>query len=65
MNRLSMMGELAASLTHEITQAIASAQECRALNFLERRPANLGDVMEALAASWAMRTEPDASSAHP
>jgi len=50
MNRLSMMGELAASLAHEITQPIATARNNAraALNFLERQPSDLGDVREAL-----------------
>jgi signal transduction histidine kinase len=49
-NRLTIMGELTASLTHEITQPIASARiNARAgLNFLERRPPDLGEVGEAL-----------------
>ncbi len=40
MNRLGMMGELAASLAHEITQPIASARNNAraALNFLDQRP---------------------------
>jgi PAS domain S-box-containing protein len=50
MNRVSMMGELAASLTHEITQPIASARNnaCAALKFLNRQPSDLGEVREAL-----------------
>jgi PAS domain S-box-containing protein len=50
MNRLSMMGELAASLAHEITQPIAAARNNAraALNFLDRQPADLGEVREAL-----------------
>ena len=50
MNRLSMMGELAASLAHEITQPIASARNNAraAQNFLEIQPPNLGEVREAL-----------------
>jgi PAS domain S-box-containing protein len=50
MNRLSMMGELAASLAHEITQPIAAARNNAraALNFLDRQPQNLGEVTEAL-----------------
>ncbi len=50
MNRLSMMGELAASLAHEITQPIASARnDARAaLNFLDKQPPDLGEVREAL-----------------
>jgi C4-dicarboxylate-specific signal transduction histidine kinase len=51
MNRVSMMGELAASLSHEITQPIASARNNAraAQHFLDRRPPNLGEVREALA----------------
>jgi PAS domain S-box-containing protein len=50
MNRLSMMGELAASLAHEITQPIAAARNNAraALNFLDKQPAELGEVREAL-----------------
>ncbi len=50
MNRVSMMGELAASLAHEITQPIASARNNAraALNFLDQRPPELGEVKEAL-----------------
>jgi PAS domain S-box-containing protein len=50
MNRLDMMGELAASLAHEITQPIASARNNAraALNFLDRQPSDLGEVSEAL-----------------
>jgi signal transduction histidine kinase len=50
MNRVSMMGELAASLAHEITQPIASARNNAraALNFLNREPSDLGKVRAAL-----------------
>ena len=50
MNRLSVMGELTASLAHEITQPIASARNNAraALNFLEKQPPDLGEVREAL-----------------
>jgi PAS domain S-box-containing protein len=49
-NRLSMMGELAASLAHEITQPIATARNNAraALNFLNKQPPDLGEVREAL-----------------
>ncbi len=49
-NRLSMMGELAASLAHEITQPIAAARNNAraALNFLDKQPSELGEVREAL-----------------
>lgn len=50
MNRLSIMGELAASLAHEITQPIAAARNNAraALNFLDRQPSHLAEVREAL-----------------
>ena len=50
MNRVSMMGELAASLSHEIAQPIASARNNAraAQNFLEMQPPDLGEVREAL-----------------
>jgi PAS domain S-box-containing protein len=50
MNRLSVMGELAASLAHEITQPIASARNNAraALNFLDQQPPDLGEVRETL-----------------
>jgi signal transduction histidine kinase len=51
MNRVSMMGELAASLSHEITQPIASARNNAraAQNFLKMQPLDLDEVREALA----------------
>jgi hypothetical protein len=51
MNRLSMMGELAASLAHEIAQPIATARNNAraAMNFLDRGLPDPGQVMEALA----------------
>jgi len=44
------MGELAASLSHEITQPMASARNNAraAQNFLDLRPPDLGEVREAL-----------------
>jgi C4-dicarboxylate-specific signal transduction histidine kinase len=50
MNRLSMMGELAASLAHEIAQPIATARNnARAsMHFFDRSPPDLGQVREAL-----------------
>jgi PAS domain S-box-containing protein len=50
MNRVSMMGELTASLSHEITQPISSARNNAraAQNFLDMQPPNLGEVREAL-----------------
>ncbi|WP_354085546.1 MASE4 domain-containing protein [Bradyrhizobium sp. S3.3.6] len=49
-NRLSMMGELAASLSHEILHPIATARNnARAgMRFLEMSPPNLTEVREAL-----------------
>jgi PAS domain S-box-containing protein len=49
-NRVSMMGELAASLSHEITQPIASARNNAraARNFLDMQPPDLREVREAL-----------------
>ena len=51
MNRLSMMGELAASLAHEIAQPIATARNNAraATHFLDRSPPDFGEVKEALA----------------
>jgi len=50
MNRVSMLGGLAASLAHEITQPIASARNNAraAQNFLEMVPPDLGEVSEAI-----------------
>ncbi|MDI4232382.1 ATP-binding protein [Bradyrhizobium sp. Arg237L] len=50
MNRVSMMGELAASLSHEITQPIAAAHinACAALNFLGKQPPDLSEARQAL-----------------
>src|SRR6266513_930198 len=49
-NRVSMMGELAASLSHEIAQPIASARNNAgaAQNFLKMQPPDLDEVREAL-----------------
>jgi C4-dicarboxylate-specific signal transduction histidine kinase len=51
MNRVSVMGELVASLSHEIAQPIASARiyARAAQNFLDMQPPDLGEVREALA----------------
>jgi PAS domain S-box-containing protein len=51
MNRVSVMGELVASLSHEITQPVASARiyARAAQNFLDMQPPDLGEVREALA----------------
>jgi PAS domain S-box-containing protein len=50
MNRVSMMGELASSLAHEITQPIASARNNAraAQNFLDMQPPDLGEIREAV-----------------
>ena len=50
MNRVSMMGELAASLSHEITQPIASARNNAraAQNFLHKQTPDMREVEEAL-----------------
>jgi PAS domain S-box-containing protein len=50
MNRLSVMGELAASLAHEVKQPIAAARNnaSAALNFLDKQPPDLDEVREAL-----------------
>jgi PAS domain S-box-containing protein len=50
MNRVSMMGELAASLSHEILHPIATARNnARAgIRFLEMSPPNLDEASEAL-----------------
>jgi len=50
MNRLSVMGELTASLAHEITQPIATARNNAraAMGFLDRSPPNLSEVREAV-----------------
>jgi PAS domain S-box-containing protein len=50
MNRVSVMGELAASLSHEITQPIAAARNNAraAMHFLDRNPPDLGEIREAL-----------------
>jgi PAS domain S-box-containing protein len=49
-NRVSMMGELAASLSHEITQPIASARNNASAtqNFLDMQPPDLSEVRAAL-----------------
>jgi PAS domain S-box-containing protein len=49
-NRVSMMGELAASLSHEILHPLATARNnARAgIRFLELNPPNLNEVKEAL-----------------
>jgi PAS domain S-box-containing protein len=51
MNRLSVMGELTASLAHEIAQPISTARNNAraATHFLDRGPPGLSQVREALA----------------
>jgi hypothetical protein len=51
MNRLGIVGEQAASLSHEMMQPIATARNNAraAMNFLNRQPPELGEVREALA----------------
>jgi PAS domain S-box-containing protein len=50
MNRVSMMGELAASLSHEITQPITAVHvnASAALNFLDKQPPDLSLARKAL-----------------
>jgi PAS domain S-box-containing protein len=50
MNRVSVMGELSASLAHEITQPIAAGRNYAraALNFLDRQPPDLDEVKKQL-----------------
>ena len=49
-NRVSTLGEMAASLAHEITQPFTTARNnaSAALNFLDKKPPDLGEVREAL-----------------
>jgi len=51
MNRVSVVGELTASLAHEITQPIAAARNNAraAMHFLDRNKPDLGEIREALA----------------
>jgi C4-dicarboxylate-specific signal transduction histidine kinase len=50
MNRVGIMGELAATLAHEVKQSVGTARNNAraALNFLDRQPPSLGEVREAL-----------------
>jgi signal transduction histidine kinase len=50
-NRVATMGQLTASITHEVNQPIAAARNnlTAALNFLDRTPPDLVEVREALA----------------
>src|SRR5262249_14228974 len=49
-SRVTTLGQLTASITHEITQPIATARNNAraAVNFLDRQPPDLGEVREAL-----------------
>jgi signal transduction histidine kinase len=49
-SRATTLGQLAASIAHEITQPIASSRNnaCAALNFLDRKPTDLSKVKQAL-----------------
>jgi C4-dicarboxylate-specific signal transduction histidine kinase len=49
-NRVAMMGQLTASITHEVKQPIAAARNNAraALNFMDKNPPDLGEVREAL-----------------
>ena len=50
MGRVATLGQLTASIAHEVTQPIGSARNNAraALNFLDRQSPNLGEVKEAL-----------------
>jgi C4-dicarboxylate-specific signal transduction histidine kinase len=52
-NRVATVGQLGASITHEVNQPIAAARNnvIAALNFLDRNPPDLQEVREALAAA--------------
>jgi signal transduction histidine kinase len=49
-NRVATMGQLTASIAHEIKQPIAAARNnaCAALNFLDKSPPDAAEVREAL-----------------
>jgi PAS domain S-box-containing protein len=49
-NRVATMGQLSASITHEVKQPIAAARNNAraALNFMDRNPPDLAEVREAL-----------------
>src|SRR5580692_6196740 len=49
-NRVTTIGQLTASITHEVNQPLAAARNnlTAALNFLDRTPPDLGEVREAL-----------------
>ena len=48
--RVTTLGQLTASIAHEITQPIASARNNAraALNFFDKKPPDLGEVRQAL-----------------
>jgi PAS domain S-box-containing protein len=50
MNRVRMMGELAASLSHELAQPVAAVHmnACAALSFLDKQPPDLGNARGVL-----------------
>ena len=50
-NRVATMGQLTASITHEVNQPLAATRNnlTAALNFLDRTPPDLVEVREALA----------------
>src|SRR5260221_9281077 len=50
-SRVTTLGQLTASIAHEITQPIASARNNAraALNFLDKQPPDLAEIREALA----------------
>ena len=50
-NRVATIGQLTASITHEVNQPLASARNnlTAALNFVDRTPPDLAEVKEALA----------------
>jgi signal transduction histidine kinase len=52
-NRVATIGQLTASITHEVNQPLAAARNnlAAALNFLERTPPDLVEVREALASA--------------
>src|ERR1700751_2601938 len=52
-NRLATIGQLTASITHEVNQPLAAARNnlTAALNFLDRTPPDLVEVKEALASA--------------
>ena len=49
-NRVATMGQLTASIAHEIKQPIAAARNnaCAALNFLDKQPTRSGELRQAL-----------------